>query len=224
MTAIVVLTDRRQADAAGHRLVDVVGAALAAGADAVLLRDKDLPPIEREALARDLRRRTAASGALLIVAGDAALAARCGADGVHLAAADPWPGAAAAGLPVPGRGRPGGVSRSCHTEDDLRAAADQGAAWATYSPVFRTTSKPGYGPPLGTDGLAAAHRAVPDLPLAALGGVDHTNAAACVAAGAGLVAVMGAVMAAADPGAEVAALRAAVDRPPAPTGALGRAR
>jgi thiamine-phosphate pyrophosphorylase len=143
---------------------------------------------------------------------------------VHLAAADPWPGGAANALPVPARGRPGGVSRSCHTRDDLRAAAARGAAWASYSPVFRTPSKPGYGPPLGAEGLAAAHRAVPDLPLAALGGIDHTNAAACAAAGAGLVAVMGAVMAAADPGAEVAALRAALDRRPAPTGASGRTR
>jgi thiamine-phosphate pyrophosphorylase len=179
---------------AGHDLVDVVGAAVGAGAPAVVLREKDLPRADRHDLAVQLRAATAGAAAL-IVAGDPALARAVGADGVHLAADDPWPGDSAAGLRI---------GRSCHTPAELMAAATGGvAAYATFSPVFATTSKPGYGPALGIEGLAAGCRAVAGVgsPLAvyALGGIGLAQAAACLAAGAAGVAVMGAVMRADDP-------------------------
>ena len=79
--------------------------------------------------------------------------------------------------------------------------------WAsTYSPVFATASKPGYGPALGLDGLAAGCRAVPDLAVLALGGLGPGRVGACVRAGAAGVAVMGAVMGAGDPAAVVRSL------------------
>jgi thiamine-phosphate pyrophosphorylase len=189
----MVLTDRRMAAGAGHDLVDVVAAAVDAGAPAVLLREKDLPRADRHDLAVQLR--TATAGATLIVAGDPELARAVGADGVHLAAGEPLPGDSAAGLRV---------GRSCHTPGELVAAARDGvAAYATFSPVFATTSKPGYGPALGIDGLAAGCRAAAGVgsPLAvyALGGIGPAQAAACLAAGAAGVAVMGAVMRASDP-------------------------
>jgi thiamine-phosphate pyrophosphorylase len=191
---LLVLTDRRIAADAGHDLVEVVAAAVDAGAPAVVLREKDLPPAERHDLVMRLRAATAGAAAL-IVAGDPALARAVGADGVHLAADDPWPGDSAAGLLV---------GRSCHTPEELMAAAAGGdAAYATFSPVFATTSKPGYGPALGIDGLAAGCGAVAGVgsPLAvyALGGIGPAQAGACLAAGAAGVAVMGAVMRADDP-------------------------
>jgi thiamine-phosphate pyrophosphorylase len=77
------------------------------------------------------------------------------------------------------------------------------AAYATFSPVFATASKPGYGPALGIDGLAAGCRTVAGVgsPLAvyALGGIGPSQAGACLAAGAAGVAVMGAEMRADDP-------------------------
>lgn len=73
----------------------------------------------------------------------------------------------------------------------------------TLSPVWETASKPGYGPALGVEGLAAAVAAVPGLPVYALGGIGPGRVAACVEAGAVGVAVMGAVMGAVDPGAVV---------------------
>jgi thiamine-phosphate pyrophosphorylase len=193
--ALMVLTDRRMAAGAGHYLVDVVAAAVDAGAPAVVLREKDLPRADRHDLAVELRAATAGTGAALIVAGDPALARAVGADGVHLAADDPWPGDSAAGLRV---------GRSCHTPAELIAAATGGvAAYATFSPVFATTSKPGYGPALGIDGLAAGCRAVAGVgsPLAvyALGGIGLAQTGASLAAGAAGVAVMGAVMRADDP-------------------------
>jgi thiamine-phosphate pyrophosphorylase len=187
---------------AGHDLVDVVGAALGAGAPTILLREKDLPWVERHDLAIRLRAATTEAGATLIVASDVSLAGAVGADGVHLAADDPWPGDGTAGIRV---------GRSCHTAGDLLAAARTGAAhYATFSPVFATPSKPGYGPALGTEGLAAGCRAVagvrPALGVYALGGITPATAAACLAAGAAGVAVMGSVMRAPDPGTAVRAL------------------
>ncbi len=198
MNGVVVLTDRRQAEGAGHALVDVVAAAVDGGAAGVLLREKDLPRDERAALAAALRDVTASSGAGLVVASDVELALSSGADGVHLAAGDPWPGDDT-------RGRIG-VGRSCHTIEDLVRAERHHAAWATFSPVFVSASKPGYGPALGLAGLSAGCRAAPSLPVLALGGVDLDTAGRCVAAGATGVAVMGAVMRAADPGAVVRTL------------------
>jgi thiamine-phosphate pyrophosphorylase len=191
---LLVLTDRRMAADAGHDLAEVIAAAVDAGAPAVVLREKDLPAAERHDLAVRLRAATAGAAAL-IVAGDPALARAVGADGVHLAAADPWPGDSAAGLRV---------GRSCHTPGELTATAMGGvAAYATFSPVFATASKPAYGPALGIDGLAAGCRAVAGVgsPLAvyALGGIGPAQAGACLAAGAAGVAVMGAVMRADDP-------------------------
>jgi thiamine-phosphate pyrophosphorylase len=190
----MVLTDRRMAAGAGHDLVEVVAAAVDVGTPAVVLREKDLPRSDRHDLAVQLRATTAGAAAL-IVAGDPALARAVGADGVHLAADDPWPGDSAAGLRV---------GRSCHTPGELMAAATGGvAAYATFSPVFATTSKPGYGPALGIDGLAGGCRAVAEVgsPLAvyALGGIGPAQAVRCLAAGAAGVAVMGAVMQADDP-------------------------
>jgi thiamine-phosphate pyrophosphorylase len=166
------------------------------------MREKDLGWGERNELAAALREATSAAGALLVVASDVGLALDCGADGVHLAEDDPWPGAGSAARL--------GIGRSCHVRDQLVAAARSGAGWATYSPVFESASKPGYGPLLGLDGLTAGCRAEPDLPVLALGGVDATNAPSCMAAGAAGVAVMGAVMAADDPAAVVRRLAAAV--------------
>lgn len=202
MRGVVVLTDRHQAAAAGRSVVDTVVAALDGGADAIVLREKDLGWGERHELAAAVREVTSAAGARLVVASDVGLALDCGADGVHLAVDDPWPGAGSAARL--------GVGRSCHVRDQLVAAARWGAGWATYSPVFASASKPGYGPLLGVDGLAAGCRAEPDLPVLALGGVDVANAPSCVDAGVVGVAVMGAVMAADDPAAVVRRLAAVV--------------
>jgi len=180
---LLVLTDRTQT--AGRDLVAVVRAAVAAGRCGVVLREKDLRDAARVELAGRLREVTADAGATLLVASRPGLG-----DGVHLAADDPFP-------PAPS----GIVGRSCHQPGEVRRAAEEGCRYATLSPVFASASKPGYGPPLGVAALR-------DLPLAvfALGGVTPEHAARCVDAGAWGVAVMGGVMRAADPTAEVAAL------------------
>ena len=160
---------------------------MAAGARAVVLREKDLPRPRRRALGEAIVPLLAAVRGVLVVASDAVLAAELGA-GVHLAAHDPPPGPGAAG----------GAGRSCHDLASLGAAAREGVAYATLSPIFPSASKPGYGPCLGIPGLREATAAT-RLPVYALGGVLPVNAGDCLRAGAAGVAVMGAVMASPSP-------------------------
>ncbi len=187
---VLVLTDRRQAT---RPLADVVAAAVAGGARHVVLREKDLPRVRRLALAEELRAILEPAGGYLLVAGPDPL----GGTAIHLAATDP---PAPAGLAL--------VGRSCHGPDEVDRLSTED--YATVSPVFPSASKPGYGPALGTAGVAALVSRTAK-PLLALGGVGSpADAAACRAAGAAGVAVMGAVMRAPDPAAVVSALLSAV--------------
>lgn len=206
---LVVLTDRTQARG---DLVGVVGAAVEGGARVVLLREKDLPWAQRRALATSLLDTLAAVDGMLLVASDVELARQVGADGVHLASDDPWPNR----QPRPHPEDLGViVGRSCHTAAELGDARRHEADYATISPVFPTTSKPGYGPALGVEGLASACRALvaddvgsaqATLPVIALGGVGPGRVGPCLGAGAAGVAVMGEVMRAADPAGTVRTL------------------
>jgi thiamine-phosphate pyrophosphorylase len=82
--------------------------------------------------------------------------------------------------------------------------------YVTLSPVFPTETKPGYGPALTPSGAAAL---ACDVPWLALGGIDSPErAAACMAAGAHGVAVLGAIMRATDPQRTAAELAEAVAR------------
>lgn len=194
---LLVLTDRAQCAAAGRTLRDTVTAAVRAGAPAVLLREKDLPHRDRRDLARTLVEVTSAHGADLFVAGDPHLARTVGAAGVHLAGDDP--------LPDPTRDRADLlVGRSCHDAIQVAAAVAEGVDYVTVSPFAPTPSKPGYGPALGPDGVAALTAAAAPVPVLALGGITPANADAALASGADGLAVMGAVMQAADPGRVVA--------------------
>jgi thiamine-phosphate diphosphorylase len=190
---LLLLTDRRQSEHAGRTLTETVHRAVDAGANAFVLREKDLPPHERAALASELRRTVP----LLLVASDSDLAIDVGADGVHLAARDRMPAPEHPELMI---------GRSCHDATTVRSAIAEGASYVTLSPVFESASKPGYGPALGLDTLAGHPGHV-----WALGGITPRRAAACIRAGATGIAVMGAVMAATNPGRVVAQLINALD-------------
>lgn len=197
---IVILTDRRMSR---RPLVETVAASVEGGARWVVLREKDMDPDERASLAAALRAVLADVGGRLIVAGADPL----GGAAVHLAAAGPYP---PPDLPL--------VGRSCHDEVELSRLTRE--HYAIVSPVFPTPSKPGYGPPLGLDGLARLADRSP-VAVLALGGVTPDNAADCLAAGAAGVAVMGAVMRADDPVAVVRDLHGATLSVKTPAGQGG---
>ena len=192
---LLVISDRRQAR---RPLEELAEAAFAGGCRWFSLREKDLPPAERRALLGALVVLGHRWGAIVTVHNDIDAAAMADAGGVHL----PSGGSpAAARLRLPGAL----IGASAHSAEEASALLSAGADYVTVSPVFLTVSKPGYGPALGTDGLARIVARVAG-PVIALGGVTAANAASCRAAGAQGVAVMGEVMRAADPRAAVEAI------------------
>jgi len=185
---LLVLTDRTLCR---RPLVDVVSAAVDGGARTVVLREKDLPAAERSALADQLRAALEPVDGTLVLAGTGVAAAA-----VHLSAADE--------VPDP---RPALLGRSCHDRASVDRAGVEGCDWVTVSPVRLTASKPGYGPALGIDGLAALTGGPPAY---ALGGLTAADARPCLDAGAVGLAVMGAVMRAERPDVVVGELLEAV--------------
>ena len=192
---VLVLTDRRQSEAAGRSLAESVGALRGVDGIAVVYREKELEDPERLRLGREI----ADTGVPLIVSSDAALAGDLGAIGVHLAADDP--SSSFGGL----------VGRSCHGDNEIEQAGAEALDYVTLSPVFETSSKPGYGPGLRLVGLSRSSASA-SMPVYALGGVTPANAGECIGAGATGVAVMGAVMSSPSPADVVNRLVEAVSR------------
>jgi thiamine-phosphate pyrophosphorylase len=203
---LLLITDRRQA----RRPVDtIVADALAAGARWISLREKDVASAQRATWLTQLVRLGAAYGAVVTVHEDVDAALAAGAAGVHL----PSGGDAAAARRRLGSAALIGVS--AHSLAAAAAAQQGGADYVTFSPIYETASKPGYGPALGPPALAALTRRV-GIPVIALGGVTAANAGDCRAAGAAGIAVMGTLMRADDARALTSELIAALASPPPP--------
>lgn len=165
------ITDRH---ALGDRALGSIDALLenarrvASTVDWIQLREKDLPSDELLAIARELVKLPPK----LIVNSNVDVARACGAAGAHLPSGVPFPSDIPANFLL-------GVS--CHSVAEVVRA--QKAGYVFLSPIFPSPSKPGYGPALGLAQLAEAARRV-SIPVLALGGVNESNAPACVAAGA----------------------------------------
>ena len=196
---LLVITDRAQARAP---LPDIAEALFQAGVRWLMLREKDLDALARRDLLRRLVALGAPYGATVTVNGDLAAAQAVAAAGVHL----PTGGDIEAARRALGPGALLGAS--AHSLEEAMTAADSGADYVTLSPVFESASKPGYGPALGPAGLTAVAARL-GVPVIALGGIGAGNTGICRDAGAAGVAVMGAVMTAADPGAVASDILAA---------------
>jgi thiamine-phosphate pyrophosphorylase len=196
---LLVISDRSQAR---RPLVEIAEAAFRGGCRWFSLREKDLPPGERRDLLRALVAIGHRYGATVTAHEDIAAVVAAGADGVHLPGGGD-PAAARRQLPQ------GLIGVSTHTPEEAAAQLAAGADYVTLSPIFLSASKPDYGPAAGLDALAAAAHLSAGAVIA-LGGIDEKNAAACLAAGARGIAVMGEIMRAADPEATVRYLIAAM--------------
>jgi thiamine-phosphate pyrophosphorylase len=172
-----------------HAIVDDLATArraVAAGATVVQLRYKGSTD---EVIARG--QRFAELGVTFVVNDDVVAAIALGADGVHLGQSDRGTESArAAGLML---------GRSAVTYEQ---AVEADADYLGVGPIWETPSKGDADPAIGLGELARICAAV-TVPVIAIGGIDATNAADCIKAGAAGVAV---IRAATDP-----ALRKAVD-------------
>ena len=104
------------------------------------------------------------------------------------------------------------IGLSIHGVDEARSIEADFVDYAVAGPVFETASKPGYGPALGTEGLARIVQAA-RVPVIAIGGITPDNALECRAAGAAGLAVMGGVMRAKNPAGAMMQLLGALGRP-----------
>jgi thiamine-phosphate pyrophosphorylase len=196
---LLVISDRSQAR---RPLLEIAEAAFRGGCRWFSLREKDLPAAERRKLLRALVLLGERFGATVTAHDDIEAVVAEAAGGVHL----PGGGDPVAG----GRQLPQGlIGVSTHAPEEAAAQLAAGADYVTLSPIFLSASKPGYGPAVGLDALAAAAR-LSVGPIIALGGIDAANAASSIAAGAAGIAVMGEVMRAANPEETVRDLLAAI--------------
>jgi thiamine-phosphate diphosphorylase len=181
----------------------IVAEAARGGLGAVQLREMDLAPVEllkeAEALLPVL------GSALLIVNGQVDVARAVGAAGVHLPGDAAPIAAARAAL-----GAAALIGRSIHSLEEARAAEAEGVDYVILGTIFATDSKPGRAP-AGLSLVSTVARAV-GLPVIAIGGIDESNVAATIAAGAWGVAVMSGILRAAAPATAVARLCALIEK------------
>jgi thiamine-phosphate pyrophosphorylase len=187
----------------GRPLRNVLAAALAGGVDIVQLRDKHAGERELLAAAEVARELCDEHGALLILNDRPDLVRTARADGCHVGQ-DDMPVEAARALAGPNAL----VGVSTHTPQQIDGAAD--ADYIGVGPVHATPTKPGR----HAVGLDLVRYAAEHAPMAffAIGGIDASNAAAVVAAGASRIAVVRAIAEAADPREAAASLRTMLTR------------
>jgi thiamine-phosphate pyrophosphorylase len=160
------------------------------GVDYIQLREKDLSTRELEWLARKavavIRSAFPAtdrpkSPTKLLINSRSDVAIVTASDGVHLRAQDIsarevkriWQLSAAGAVAPPT------IAVSCHSLDEVRQAADEGASFVVFGPVFKKENSS------VASGMAALGKACRQgIPVLALGGITLENAGACLDAGA----------------------------------------
>jgi thiamine-phosphate pyrophosphorylase len=180
----------------------LLDAALRGGVDVVQLRDKELGDAALVAAAEPFRAACDEHDALFVLNDRPDLVAECGADGVHVGRSDTL---VAAARVLVGDDRIVGVSASTPDELEDVAGADYVGVTAFATPTKADAVAGGLE-------LLRAAAAVLTVPWFAIGGIELSNVADMVRAGAPGVAVVRAIRDAADPEAAARALRAALDR------------
>jgi thiamine-phosphate pyrophosphorylase len=172
-------------------LTERVAQALAGGAVMVQYRFKHADAGLAGEQAARLAALCRASGALFIVNDSVELARECGADGVHVGREDAAVAHARRALPNAILGV------SCYDDAGRAAAAARdGADYVAVGSVFPSRTKP-QARPAPLEAIARA-RAAAHLPVAAIGGIELSNARQVVDAGADLLAVISALFDAPD--------------------------
>ncbi len=199
---LCLVTDRQML---GERSIfDVVGAAIRGGVDMVQLREKNLETREWLDLATQLTKLCRKHRIFFLVNDRVDIAYGSGADGVHLGQED-FPVKLARKI----LGRSKIIGKSTHSLEQARKSAREDVDYIAVGPVFWTTTKK-IDRPVGVELIAEVGRFV-KKPIFAIGGIKPENAAEVRAAGATGVAVVSALMAAADITGEARRFRKALE-------------
>jgi thiamine-phosphate pyrophosphorylase len=175
---VVVATVRRE--------LDIAIEAVHGGATIVQVRDPDSSTKARVRAIRYLKENVG-TAALVLLNSDIGAARAGGADGVHLREAGSTIGRARRELES-GQF----IGKSVHTVAAAQRAGHESADYVLAGTVFASPSHP-QTPPAGLDYLRSLCKAV-TVPVIAIGGIDVSNAASCIAAGACGVAVVSAIL------------------------------
>lgn len=186
--SLYLVTDRSLAG--GRSLSEIVTAAVSGGTSCVQLREKNCSTREFIHEARLLLELLKPKGIPLIINDRVDVALAVGAEGVHLGQSD---------MDIKDARRLLGddiiIGISAESIADAIKAEQDGADYIGISPVFATDTKTDTARPLGLAGIAEIRKAV-SLPLVGIGGINISNCADVITAGADGIAVVSAIVAA----------------------------
>lgn len=158
-------------------VVSVARKMIAGGVEAMQLRGKSETTVEIENAAAEILPITRGAGVPLIVNDHPEVAARLHLDGVHVGQDDMSIGDARQAV-----GRSCLVGGSTHSLAQAIRAADEGADYIGFGPLYATPTKPEYAP-IGLSDIAEVHAAV-RIPIFCIGGIKLENLPNVIAAGA----------------------------------------
>lgn len=194
----------------GRDLAGLAGQIANGGATLVQLRDKKGETRAMIARARALSSALAPSRVPLLINDRVDVALAVGAAGVHIGQ-DDMPVADARRL----LGHRAIIGLSVKTPEQAANAPLDRLDYVAIGGVFATTSKDNTSTPIGLDGLRTIAQAIracaPNFPICAIAGINASNAAGVIEAGADGVSVISALSLASDPRAATQTLRAIVD-------------
>ena len=203
---LLVVTDRHQTN--GRPLVPLLQRVLTAAVPMVQLRERDLSARELVRLAREVQAVTASRRSQLLINDRIDVALALEGVGVHLRS-NSLPVSVARQL----LGAQCLLGVSVHSVEEGLLAQSQGADYLVLGPIYETPSKQMFGPPLGIHTLEKACRLV-RIPIIGIGGVTAARAHEMRHAGAFGVAVITAILGAADVESATRELLDAVTRVP----------
>lgn len=171
--------------------------AVACGVRVVQYRNKNSDTREMFEEAERLMEICRGSDAAFLINDRVDIALAVDADGVHLGQSD-MPYQAARRLLGPEKI----IGITVHNLSEALEAQSLGADYLGVSPIFQTKTKPDAGKPAGITLIEEIRRHV-QIPLTAIGGINHSNAVEVIRAGADSLCAISCVVAKEDAGAEI---------------------